>query len=115
MVDARQQFGTRVKSLESKNVKLARGYYTTIRADGLVVARPARRGLRLPTKLLVALVALFVCFKGFVLATIGPTAYDSRLDSLAQGTVIEQAGAWVLQVDPVTQTLARKLGPVFRG
>ena len=44
MVDARQQFGTRVKSLESKNVKLARGYYTTIRADGLVVARPARRG-----------------------------------------------------------------------
>ncbi|HIF22598.1 MAG TPA: hypothetical protein EYQ27_11995 [Gemmatimonadetes bacterium] len=43
----------------------------------------------MPTKLLVALVVLFVCFKGFVLAAIGPTAYDSRLDSLAQGTVIE--------------------------
>ena len=80
-----------------------------------VVRALARRGLRVPTKLLVALVVLFVCFKGFVLAAIGPTAYDSRLDSLAQGTVIEQAGAWVLQVDPVTQTLARKLGPVFRG
>ena len=50
MVDARQQFGTRVKSLESKNVKLARGYYTTIRADGLVVARPVSyTHLTLPT------------------------------------------------------------------
>lgn len=115
MVDARQQFGSRVKSLESKKVRLAQGYYTTIRADGLVVAHPARRGLRVPTKLLVGLVVLFVCFKGFVLAAIGPTTYDARLTTLAQGTIVEQAGAWVLQADPVTQALARKLGPVFRG
>ena len=85
MVDARQQFGSRVKSLESKKIRLAQGYYTTIRADGLVVAHPARRGLRVPTKLLVGLVVLFVCFKGFVLAAIGPTTYDVRLATLAQG------------------------------
>lgn len=115
MVETHQQFGKRVNDLDRKHKALANGYYTTIRNDGLVIARPRRRDTGLPVKYLMALVVLFILLKAIMLSANGPGTYQIRLSSLAEGTVVERAGAWVLQVDPVTQALANKIGPVLRG
>ncbi|WP_255200053.1 hypothetical protein [Sulfitobacter sp. HGT1] len=115
MVETHQQFGKRVNNLNRKHKALANGYYTTIRNDGLVIARPRRRDTGLPVKYILALVVLFVLLKAFMLSANGPGTYQIRLNALSEGTAIERAGAWILQVDPVTQALANKIGPVLRG
>lgn len=114
MVETYQHFGRRVKLLNRKNALMANGYYTTLRSDGLVVARPIRRSAGIPFKSLFAITVLFFCFKAFVLSSIGPGAYQIRLNTLNNGTVIEQAGGWALGLDPVTTAIANKIGPIFR-
>lgn len=115
MVETRQHFGTRVKHLNRKNAMMANGYYTTIRNDGLIVARPVRRGYRFPFKFALMLIVLFFGFKAFVLSAIGPGTYQIRLNTLKNGTIVEQAGAWALGLDPVTRAVSRQIGPIFRG
>ena len=115
MIETRQQFGTRVNDLKRKNVMMTNGYYTTIRNDGLIVARPVRRGSRFPFKLAIALLVIFFFFKAFVLSAFGPGTYQVRLNTLKQGTIVERAGAWALGLDPVTIAISSKIGPIFRG
>ena len=59
MVETHQNFGKRVADLNRKNVLMANGYYTTVRADGLVIARPAKRSIAVPFKTLLFLGVLF--------------------------------------------------------
>ena len=113
MADINQPFGTRIDQLDRQRKALANGYYTTIRNDGLVIAHPRRRDKAAPLKYFLALVVLFFIFKALVLATAGAGTYQSRLNSLSDGTLVERAGAWILQVDPVTQVLSNKVGLVF--
>ena len=62
---------------------------------------------------LAMIVIVMMLFKGFLHAQLGAQSYQDRIEALAAGTVIEQAGAWVLQVDPVTQKIAEVM-PVSR-
>jgi len=56
----------------------------------------------------------FVFFKAFLVANLGPQTYDDRLARLNNGTVVEQAGAFVMQADPLTVYAAQKIRPVLR-
>ena len=105
-------FQTRIGSLERQHKKLARGYKTEMRDDGLIVVKPKRgqRGFRL--RGLVLLVAGFFVFKGFMLASLGEVTYDERVSKLGNGTTAEQAGAWVMQSDPFTTFLAGLIEPL---
>lgn len=114
MVEIRQQFGKRVTYLNCKNTLMAKGYYTTIRNDGLIVAHPVKRDFGFPWKIVTLLVVLFFGFKALTLSAIGPGTYQIRLNTLKNGTVIEQAGGWVLGLDPVTLAISAKIGPIFR-
>lgn len=73
--------------------------------------RPARRFGLLGPLVLVAMTVLAI--KAAVLATIGPESYEERLAALRAGTGAEQAGAWVLQADPMTVSLAERLRAVI--
>ncbi len=114
MVETYQHFGRRVKKLNRKNALMANGYYTTMRDDGLVIARPVRRSVGFPFRSILLFLAVFICFKAFVLSSIGFASYESRLDLMKRGTVVEQAGAWALGLDPLTQVISAKIGPIFR-
>lgn len=69
--------------------------------------RPARRGGFLGPVVLVLMTV--VAIKAAVLATIGPERYEERLASLRDGSAVERTGAWVLEVDPLTVTIADKV------
>ena len=106
MTGKQLEFDQRVHRLNKKHAKLSRGYRATMRKDGLVVMKPQRVKSAVPAKLLlICLVGLFA-FKVFLLTSLGASAYQYRVDNLSQGTAVEKAGAWVMQIDPVSEFLA---------
>lgn len=115
MVDSKLHFNNRLRHLGRKHVKMANGYSTHMRNDGLIVVKPrrtARRGF--PFKGIILLTLGLFGFKALILASVGPAGYADRVAKLQDGTVIERGGAWVMQADPATQTLAQLIGPVMR-
>jgi hypothetical protein len=106
------EFDKRLRRIDRKRRKLARGYVTYVDKNGLVNYRP-RRGFRLPLKGVLLFVLGFFGFKGVVLTNLGPDTYSERVQALGEGTVVEQAGAWLMQADPLTQFIAQTLWPLF--
>ncbi len=106
-------FDARIKRVQRSHARMARGYEAKVGRDGLIVFRPKRRKPRLPLRSMVLMIAAFFGFKVLVLMQIGDLAYQARIDALMSGSAAEQAGALVLQVDPVTRTIADQLAPLF--
>ena len=56
-----------------------------------------------------------ILYKAVMLAWLGDASYLDRLNELNNGTIAEQAGAWVLQIDPVTRAIADFVQPLIAG
>lgn len=80
---------------------LGKSFYTTHR----------KRRLRLPRLLLLAVFLLiaFVAIKVALMATLGVSAYQTRLNDLRHGDWVDQLAALVLSVDPVTRVVAEQV------
>ncbi|NRA99576.1 MAG: hypothetical protein HRU32_07125 [Rhodobacteraceae bacterium] len=101
-----QEFDNRLRRIDRRNRKLAKGFVTSVNQDGLVVAEPRGRGMTFPWRgLLFVLVALMV-FKAFVFAQIGAEPYTATVAQLKTGTLVEQIGAWAMTADPLTVQIA---------
>lgn len=105
MDDSQRDFAQRVTRVTKRHQALGTGYTARLRADGLIVVQPRQLRFRLPLRGFVLLMVSFVVFKAVVLNHMGEAAYQARLDVLKSGT-FGDAGAWVMGVDPVTQSLA---------
>lgn len=115
MSDAQLQFQNRLRHLERKHHKtMTRGYSTKMRPDGLIVVKPNRAKSRISGRSILLFVAAFILFKGFLIANIGEVGYQDRIDRLKDGTSVEKAGAWVMQIEPASTWVAQKIGPVLR-
>lgn len=107
------EFDQRVHRLNKKHSKLSRGYRATMRKDGLVVMKPQRVRSAVPAKVLLFTLVGFFAFKAFLLSSLGPTGYQYRVDDLKNGTQVELAGAWVMQIDPLSQFLSVQLNKLL--
>jgi len=107
-------FDQRLQRIGQQRQNLSNGYQAVVASDGLVTLKPKRRKRELPVKGLVLLLIGFFAFKGLMLAHLGPQSYDDRVGKLGAGTVIEQAGAWVMQNDVATDWIAKQIGPFLR-
>ena len=114
MSNAYQGFDNRLKKIGRKRARMARGYVSKVGRDGLIVFRPKRNEGGFPIRGLALLVIGFFCFKGLVLAHLGQETYTTRVDQLGSGSVVEQAGAFVMQADPVSQFIAQKMRPLVQ-
>ena len=115
MLETKNSFHSRLKALGRKHAAMSNGVTTYMRADGLLVVRPRRVPRRgFPVRGMVYILAGFFSFKGFLLASMGPITYQERVEALAAGTMIEQAGAVVMMLDPMTQSIAEMIGPILR-
>lgn len=112
--ESHADFAKRLKVLDRKHEAMNRGYTTRVRDDGLIVIKPRRRGPTISPRIVLSGVFCFFAFKAFMLSAIGPEGYGERVALLQAGTPVEQAGAWAMQADPLTQFMAETLGPVFR-
>lgn len=115
MVYTREDFHSRVGKVDKQRSKLVRrGYTSRVDKNGIIIAKPKARRFHFPVKGLLLLVCGFFCFKAVMLSANGPDNYADRLATLQNGNAVEALGAKALSVDPVTQFLANKMGPVFR-
>jgi len=115
MVYTKQDFQARLKDVDRSRSKLVRrGYTARVDRNGIIVAKPRTRRLRFPIKGIVFMVLGFLCLKALMLSANGPAAYEERLATLESGNAVEAMGARVLSIDPATQFIADKMGPMFR-
>lgn len=109
-----QSFERRLKLISKKRARLADGYVSKVSKDGLIVFRPKRREGGFPIKGLALLVLGFFVFKGVILAHLGEGTFEARLTQLSQGSTVEQAGAFIMQPDVVSQAIAQQIRPYVK-
>lgn len=105
---SRSNFEERINRIAKHHGSLGKGAVYRLEDDGLIVAAPVPERYRpkFPLKGVVGLIMLGFIFKGIMLSEIGLESYQARIDRLSQGTVMEQAGAWLMAADPATKVFA---------
>jgi len=114
MVHDQLHFDERLRRLERKHRAMSRGYTTRMQPDGLIVAKPKRAQVRISGRSMLLFALAFIAFKGFLIANLGELGYEERVDRLSDGTLVEKAGAFVMQIDPLSQFAAEQIGPILR-
>ncbi len=107
-----QDFDRRMRRIVKNHRRLDRGFVAAIDENGLLVAKPQRALPRISYSWMIGMLTMLFMFKVYLFAVLGPTTYDERVTKLANGTVIEQAGAFVMQADPLTVWVAGQFDPI---
>lgn len=114
MSDAFNEFDSRLKRIDRSRSRMKNGYVTVVDRDGLIVTRPKRRKASMPWRGLLLLICGFLGFKALLMANMGFGNYLDRVAKLNQGGLVEQAGAFVMQPDPISENLAIQLRPYLK-
>lgn len=104
------EFDRRMRRISRRHTQLSKGYVTSVNGDGLVVAKPRRKGSRSTLRGLAIVVLVMFAFKGFLHSQLGAENYNQRVANLAEGSVFEQVGSWVMSADPVTLAISAQVG-----
>ena len=112
-MQAHVPFDKRLKRIVRQHDKMSNGVVRRVNSDGLIVAKPRLYRPRFPLKGLLAVLFLGFLFKGFLFAFLGDAAYGERVAALQSGTVLEKAGAWVMQPDPITVLAANGIAMIL--
>ncbi|MDG1077843.1 MAG: hypothetical protein P8P65_14545 [Planktotalea sp.] len=92
-------------------------YMTLVDKNGIiqVVPRPKeRKASFLPFKLIAFFVVFIMLLKALALLSVGVNAYEEERLALSEGNVFEQAGAFVLWIDPATEAISSYLRPYLK-
>lgn len=81
--------------------------------DDVIVLAYERPDPTITARGFAVLVAAFLVFKGAVIAHLGADVYEAALLNLQYGAWIEQAGAFIMSPDPLSQAIAVRLSPIF--
>lgn len=110
-----RDFSTRIADLTRTHASMSHGYDAKADSSGLIIFRPRRQRTRLPWRQLVISVMALASLKLLVLTLIGELTYQDSINTLASGNAIERAGAWIMQIDPVTRSVASQLAALLQG
>ena len=102
-------FDKRLRNIVRDHQRLNTGAVHAIRADGLIVARPRVYNPKFPLRGILLLIGSAVLFKAYIFAHLGVAVYTDRVERLAEGSLVEKAGAWFMQADAVTVAFAQVL------
>lgn len=104
----------RLRRVVRKHDKMrTNGVVHRVGRDGLIRSRPRLIRPRFPLKGVLVFAALFIAFKAILVAQLGAGNYALKVDDLRTGGFVEQAGAVLMQADPVTVALGDVLSPYF--
>ncbi|PYG28616.1 hypothetical protein [Pelagimonas varians] len=107
MEDTLYSFENRQKAVRRKHTRMAKGYVTKLNKHGVFVQEPDHKASGyVMRKLMIALVGLLT-FKSFVLYWLGSDVYQGKVDALNTGTAIDKAGAFLMQIDPLSAQIAQ--------
>lgn len=89
------------------------GVVHSVGRDGLIRTRPRLIRPSVPYRGVVVATVLLILFKAVLFAQMGAADYDARIETLRGGTSLEQAGALLLQKEPVTVMLGGYIAEYF--
>ncbi|MBU2991966.1 hypothetical protein Q4555_14775 [Octadecabacter sp. 1_MG-2023] len=90
------------KVVRTHNKMRRNGVVHRVGRDGLIRSRPRLIRPRFPLKGALIMVGLLIAFKSLMFAQIGSGNYALKVEELRQGTMVEQAGAVLMQEEPIT-------------
>lgn len=108
------EFDRRVRRISRRQTRLSHGYVTTITDDGMIVAKPKRKGNGATLRALLLLLLIMVVFKAVLHSRLGAEDYQARIDALAAGSIVERAGAFVMAADPITALISGQISSLVR-
>ncbi len=114
MSDTYKDFDNRLARIASNKARLRKGYVSRVGHDGLIVFRPRRARFSVSPRGLAMVVLGFVFFKSVIMAHLGAEVYNQRIAALNSGTLVEQAGGFLMYPDPATRWAAGKMRPYLR-
>lgn len=82
--------------------------------DGLEIARVRNERRWLPFWHIAVFLYLAMLIRLVTIADIGPAAYANRMEVMNNGTFLERTAARVMQMDPVSQSIANQLRSTLR-
>lgn len=108
MEDALSRFDRRCQTVRTRHVRMASGYRTRLRPDGMIEQVPHNRirSRHAPWAALLALVAGLFGMKLLLVTWLGAETFEAKRATLQAGSPIERAGAAALRIDPVTAAVA---------
>lgn len=107
MEDTLYSFENRQKAVRRKHTRMAKGYVTKLNKHGVFVHEPDHKASGyVMRKLLIVLMGLLT-FKSFVLFWLGSEIYQGKVDALSAGTAVDRAGAFLMQIDPISAQFAQ--------
>lgn len=111
MEDTLSSFDNRQKAVRRKHTRMAKGYVTKLNRHGVFIQQPDNKSKSFVLRKMVLLSVGLFAFKSLVLISLGTEVYQSKVDALGTGTSLEKAGAYVMQIDPVTAQIATLITP----
>lgn len=107
MKDGFAHFDQRLEKLAEKKAALNEGHRLEVDESGLMKLTPtgARRrkiGRMIPLRAMMIIAAVLLTFKAFLLHQLGFSVYTAKVAGMAKGDTVDQVGAYLMQVDPVT-------------
>ncbi|MAM62578.1 hypothetical protein [Maritimibacter sp. UBA3975] len=108
-----KNFEHRVQRIERGHRNLSSGFVKLEERNGLLVPVKKVRSRRgFPWRGLFLVLVVFTLFKATLLAYLGPISYIDQHAKLEQGSIVEQAGAWIMRPDAATVYLSGVISPV---
>ena len=105
---------TRLRRVERKRERMRKnGVVHRVGPDGLIRSRPRLIRPQFPLKGAFVIALLFIAFKALLFAQMGPSNYALKVEALRGGTVVEKAGAVLMQEDRVTIAVGGYLKQFF--
>lgn len=80
--------------------------------DGVIVLTNHRPEAAITLRGFTLLIAAFLIFKGVVIAYLGLDVYVEAIQKLQYGSLLEQAGAFIMSPDAISQAVAAQLLPI---
>lgn len=107
MKDGFAHFDRRLEQLEEKKAALSEGHRLAVDETGLMKLIPTGERRRqitraVPVRALMIMAAILLTFKGFLLFRLGFGVYTAKVASMQRGDTLDQVGAYLMQIDPVT-------------
>lgn len=107
MKDGFAHFDRRLDRLDDQKTALNEGHRVELDETGLMKLIPTGERRRqvnrvLPIRAIMIIAAVLLSFKGFLLYQLGFGTYTAKVASMAKGDSLDQFGAWVMQIEPVT-------------
>lgn len=102
-------FHKRLSKIVRNHHRMSFGVAHVMGKDGLVAPRARTYNPKFPLRGLLLLIGTAFLFKAYIHAHLGAGDFDSRLAVLANGSMLEKVGAWLMQADALTVALSSLL------